>query len=867
MRVLLIFFIFFSSLIASTKDRVSVQLLWKHQFEFAGFYMAKKMGYYDEVNLDVTLKEYQVGTNITKEVEEEKSTFGIAYPSILLDRSKGAKIVLLNAMFQNSPHILVSLQKSGIKEFKDFKGKKVMIEDDAIKNAPLLSMLFSHGLSMQDIKLVKPTFNIDDLIEGKVDIVASYKSNELYKLDELGIKYNIFDPKDYGFDFYNDFIFTSQKMIDKNPELVSRFQRATLKGWEYAFAHINETIQVIQDSYNTQNKSHKALSYEAKVLKSLAYSSDVTMGNIDERKLKRIQDIYGLMGLMKDDIDLKEFVFDGKKAYLTSQEKQFLANNIFTVSVSEDWKPFSFASDDKRAAGISSEYWFMIADQLGIKAKYQFFNTFTDQLNAVKSKEADLLLSAGKTKDREEYALFTEKYLTFPISIATSKEEEFIEDFSQISNKKIAVGKNFTAHKLLQEKYPQTNFVFVSGVKEGLELVNKGEVYAIVELKPILSYQIKKYKYDNIKISGNTGVVFDLSIMIRKDYPLLQSILNKEIDIIDPEKVNQLVKRYENIEFEQESDYGIFYQIFIVIGLLVLLILFRQYILNKANKNLKTLVEAKTRKLKELNETLEVRVEEAILENKSKDVILFQQSKMASMGEMIGNIAHQWRQPLSVISTSATGLNFKFEYGLDVPKEEVIATLEKVNQTAQFLSKTIDDFQNYLKPQQLNEKFNVKDVVEKNLELFGQAFINNDIKIVLDLDDVMINSSQNELLQVTINILNNAKDALKEFRVDDRYLFVSVYQEENAAIISIKDNAGGIPEDVIDKIFDAYFTTKHKSQGTGLGLYMSYQIITNRFHGVIDASNEEYAYGEKHYKGANFKIIIPITLLDNDTNE
>ncbi len=246
-------------------------------------------------------------------------------------------------------------------------------------------------------------------------------------------------------------------------------------------------------------------------------------------------------------------------------------------------------------------------------------------------------------------------------------------------------------------------------------------------------------------------------------------------------------------------------------------------------------------------------------ELKQKDILLYQQAKMASMGEMIGNIAHQWRQPLSVISTSVTGMGMKIEYGLKIEEKELLESLDRVNDTVQFLSKTIDDFQDYLKPQQQNREFNIKDVVEKNLKMFGKAFSNYDIEITLDMQDVMINNNQNELLQVVINILNNAKDALKEFKEENRKIFIATYLEDNKAIISIKDNAGGIPQDVLPKIFDAYFTTKHKSQGTGLGLYMSYQIIKNRFHGVIEASNEEYEYeGEKH-KGANFKIIMPLS--------
>jgi len=861
-KYLVSFFIFLSSLMATPTDKVSVQLLWKNQFEFAGFYMAKKKGFYEEAKLDVELKEYNFGTNITEDVATGVSTFGVGYPNIILDKSNGANIILLNAFFQTSPHILVTLQKSGIKKIEDFKNKKIMIEDDAIKNAPLLSMLHSHKISLNDVKLINPSFNIDDLINGKVDVFSAYSSNELHKLDELGIKYNVFDPKDYGFDFYNDLLFTSKNLATTNPELVARFQKATLKGWEYAFSHIDETVQLIKDSYNTQNKLDIALRYEAKVLKNLAYINGVEFGNIDERKLKRIQDIYGLMGFMRVDVDFKEFVFDSKKIYFSNEERDFIQNTTLKVSITKDCRPFCFQNKDGKPSGISADYWNILAKELGLKVEYTYEDIFSEQLEKIKNKKADVIISTGKTKDRERYALFSQSYASFPISIVTQKNEDFIEDFSKVITKKIAVGRDFTAHKLLEELYPKINFVFVESIEDGLKLVENGEVFGFVDMKPALTYNIKRLGYDSIKIAGNTGAIFNVSIMMRDDYPLLKSILDKSIANTDGEKINTIVKMYENVEFEKPYDLTVLYILLFIFGMIFIFILFRQYILKMANKNLKIIVDEKTKSLQELNESLEIKIQEAINENKSKDIILFQQSKMASMGEMIGNIAHQWRQPLTIISTSATGLSFKIDYGIEVSKDEIKDTLEKVNETAQFLSRTIDDFQNYLKPLNYNESFNIKDVVVKNIEMFGRSFETNDIEIILDLQDIELRNCKNELLQVTINILNNAKDALKEFANDERLLFISIFKENNFAIISIKDSAGGIPADVLPKIFDAYFTTKHKSQGTGLGLYMSYQIITNRFNGIIDVTNDEYEYQGKRYKGANFKIVMPLDQVD-----
>ena len=133
-------------------DKISLQLQWKHQFEFAGFYIAKEKGFYKENGLNVKFKEFDFGIDITKNVETSKSTFGIAYPNILLDKSNGSKVVLLNAIYQSSPHVLISLKSSGIKSLKDFKNKKIMIENNAIKTAPLLSMLYSKHVKIDNMK-------------------------------------------------------------------------------------------------------------------------------------------------------------------------------------------------------------------------------------------------------------------------------------------------------------------------------------------------------------------------------------------------------------------------------------------------------------------------------------------------------------------------------------------------------------------------------------------------------------------------------------------------------------------------------------------------------------------------------------------
>ncbi len=235
--------------------------------------------------------------------------------------------------------------------------------------------------------------------------------------------------------------------------------------------------------------------------------------------------------------------------------------------------------------------------------------------------------------------------------------------------------------------------------------------------------------------------------------------------------------------------------------------------------------------------------------------MLQSQVKVAAMGEMMGNIAHQWRQPLSVITTVASGISLNRE--LDILTDDMLDNMTNTIITqAMHLSQTIDDFRDFLKDNTSNNKrFNIKNTLEKVISLTSDSYDSHYIKIIYSCDDIFITKNENQLSQVLLNIFNNAKDAfvINDIKTD-RYLFIDIKQIQNDIVINCKDNAGGIPIDIIDKVFEPYFTTKHQSQGTGIGLYMSHQIITKHFAGTINAQNAEYNYNNQDYVGAIFTI-------------
>ena len=243
---------------------------------------------------------------------------------------------------------------------------------------------------------------------------------------------------------------------------------------------------------------------------------------------------------------------------------------------------------------------------------------------------------------------------------------------------------------------------------------------------------------------------------------------------------------------------------------------------------------------------------------KEKEILLIQKSKMAAMGEMIENIAHQWRQPLSLISVVSSTLLLQKKLDMHIPKDEECEQLTKIGDTVNYLSQTIDDFRSFFKEKKLKENFLLEDSYKKVLNLMSSNFKAMQIDVIENIENVEIETFENELIQVIMNILTNAKDVLLSKGNDFRKLiFIEIYKENDKSIFSIKDNAGGIPIENIEKIFEPYFTTKG-DEGTGIGLHMSKEIIQNHMNGELKVENSTFDYQGEEYKGAKFTIILPL---------
>ncbi len=344
--------------------------------------------------------------------------------------------------------------------------------------------------------------------------------------------------------------------------------------------------------------------------------------------------------------------------------------------------------------------------------------------------------------------------------------------------------------------------------------------------------------------------------------------LNYEINSIKV-YITSLINYDLKVAIEEKRDtdrlfnYIFLFSILSIIFVFLFSILLSVLIINhfkKLHKILETKVEKKTKELLELNENLEKKIAKEVKNSRKKDIIMFQQAKLASMGEMLNNIAHQWRQPLGSISMIIQSFQTKMELG-KLTSEFVDTKVKDALLLAENMSTTLDDFKNFFSPNKVKSKFSLKDCIEHSFELSKYILEKENIHHIIEIKkDVMINGFYNELSHVILNLINNSKDALivKECCIR-KEIKVIVKPLDTKVTIHFIDNGGGIDEEVLPKIFEPYYTTKYKSAGTGIGLYMSKQIIEKHMNGSIRCKNIKNPQPQcEECKSTLFIIDIPI---------
>ena len=568
-KLLIIYFILLLTSQANEKQKVTLYLDWLNQFQFAGYYIAKEKGFYNEVNLDVNIIEYS--NNITKKVIENESSYGIGKSSLIVDKFEGNNIILLSSIFQNSPLVLISLANSNIKTPKDLINKRIMITGDAKQSASIESMIASQGVNLNDITIQEHSFDIKDLINGTTDAMACYLSNEPYILNQKNIKFNVLNPNDYNFNFYEGILFTSKKESEINQIRVQNFNEASLRGWKYAFDNIEETAKLIYEKYNTQNKSLDLLIYEGSILKDFAKIDNNSLGNINPQTIDEIKRFYTLLGLNTSNtlFETKTILFNKNDILLDEKQLEYLENNKFTLLIENNKVPFSFKNTNG-IIGIEIDFWKLISNKLSKPfnieetLKNEFLNIFT---SSIKTK----FIYSFEKKHSNKY-LLSNSIAQIPIALATKDKVNYISDLSSLKSISIGVLKDLDLISTLKKDYPEINFIEITSIEDGMRKIKENKLFALIDNLYTLSHKIEEFKIDELKINNTLKYKIDMYLETDRKHEEFIKIINNAIFTLTEKEKSTILNNYQLILYHKNID--LFYVLKFIIPLVILLTIF-----------------------------------------------------------------------------------------------------------------------------------------------------------------------------------------------------------------------------------------------------------------------------------------------------
>ena len=562
-RLLLLLLSLLAAQVAGADDaplqKVSLQLEWKHQFEFAGFYAAKEKGYYQQVGLDVEFFEYDGKVDPTQEVTEGRKTFGLADSEIIIQRLRGAPVVLLSNYFKRSPLAIVA--KPDIRLPNDLKGKRFMVAPKDIDGVGFATLFRQFGLSKTDMTVVPHSFDVQDFIYGKVDAMSAYLTNEIFEIQQAGAPYSVIDPNNYGNEVYGLTLFADEAYAHANPELMDAFKQASDRGWTYALDHPEEIIDLILRDYNTQNKSRAALQFEAQETTRLMLPKVYPVGSIDPGKLRRTAEVViqageapsldRLAGMIFGSTDKAVYAKPAVKLYLSDTERAFLkAHPIIRVSNELDWPPYDFFENGS-PRGYSVDLMKLLADRIGVKIEFVQGKTWVELVDWFCAGKIDLLHPADKPRKLLDCASFSPPIVQDSNQFVTRRDHPAINQIADLFGSVAASPKGWEQTELLKKRFgDKFRIIETVNIEEAIDAVARGRADFTTDFANVLSYYITRQGYTNLKVHGvwsqeDKGEDFKaLYIATRKDWPVFQGILDKALASLTPGELQELQAKW-----------------------------------------------------------------------------------------------------------------------------------------------------------------------------------------------------------------------------------------------------------------------------------------------------------------------------------
>lgn len=528
---------------------VTIQLKWKHQFQFAGYYAAKHKGFYAEEGLDVTLQERNLETNFIEDVLSGRAEYGVADAGLMLSHLEGKPVVLVAQIFQHSPMVVMTKRGSRLRTPHDLAGKDVLVALEPSKYPSIMAMFWEVLEDQNKVNWKPESFDYQTLIDGDGDAMVGYLTDQPFWYRERGVEVNIIDPRDYGIDFYGDNLFTTDAELENNPQRVAAMRRATLRGWEYALANKAEIIDLILKSYNTQGFSREHLAFEANATERMIMPSFTPLGTVEQSRYLKIAQIYASLGLSDKTIFDTSFFYQlsapWERLPLTDEHRLWLRDHpAISVGAMESWAPVSYVDKEGQHRGVTAGYIDLLNKRLGgvLKVTPQ---AFSKNFEAVKDKQMDVVMDITPRQEREPFMHFTSPYLQVPHVIVGRTTGEYYANENDLNGKTVAIERGYFTVDRLADDYPDIEVKIYDDTRACLDAVARGEAEAYIGNRSIAIYIIEQELMTNLRVMGKLTIPpVSIAIGVRKDWPILAEILDIALKSITPEEVRAIHKQW-----------------------------------------------------------------------------------------------------------------------------------------------------------------------------------------------------------------------------------------------------------------------------------------------------------------------------------
>ncbi|MDO9592244.1 MAG: ABC transporter substrate-binding protein [Erysipelotrichaceae bacterium] len=777
-------------------DKVVLQLRWDHQFQFSGYYQALWQGYYEEAGLDVEIRsgfdENRQVLKPTQEVLSGNADFGIGTSDILLDMGEG-DLKIISSLFQKSPTEFYLLRGTTFTRLQDINTLNAARRYDDTLDIELQAMMISRGIVPDPSRLRDASMSVafNDLLTGRFDMIPSYLGTMDYYAKKSGTEVRIIRPIDYGIDFYGDSLFTSTRLTTENPELVERFRKASLKGWTYALQHTDETSDRIAERLPREDmnfKEHAAYNrFQAGVVTELMLYPVVEIGNLNPLRWDHMQQTLKELGFIETVHPIETLIFD----YSAILEASRIT-----------------ATEKRQGQIVSFVILLVILIVLYLIVRNRVLG---DEISERQKAEAALSRSNARHQ-----SIFDNAVLAI---IMTDQNGVILQ-----ANGTWARMTGYPLDELLGLNI--LDLVAPNSRDQGKE-----------ELAALNEGQLEKIEFERAYIRKDGDVLHGRVFMTRIKDPETGEMVNlgmvEDIThaLMEEEAVLRSETRFRAIVDDIATEIGPEGQ--------------NPELLSRLEDDAPGR-ERLSLKLEQINLELERLFKKELDENRQKEALIAHQGRLAAMGEMVANIAHQWRQPLNNLSLILSNLEDGFKYQ-DLEPDDLSKAIEKSKRLIRKMSDTIDDFRDFLKPDSTPVAFSPKEEIETVLDFLEENLRFNKVAVVVRENAVFeISGSRQGFSQVLFNLVTNAIDAMTMEGIpeDRRQIVITLTANTPSDLnddpalqrcyeIAIHDTGPGIPATLRDEIFNAYVTTKTGGKGTGLGLYIARSIIENQFGGAL----------------------------------